>query len=53
MQSMLFRDLPYIVLYNYDDLYAYRSDRFTNFQLDAANPFIVDTVVLQKVEPVQ
>jgi hypothetical protein len=53
MQAMLHRDLPYIVLYNYDDLYAYRSDRFNNFQLDAPNPFIVDTLVLQKLEPVQ
>jgi peptide/nickel transport system substrate-binding protein len=53
MQAMLFRDLPYIVLYNYDDLSAYRTDRFTNFQLDAANPNIVDTLVLQDVEPVQ
>ena len=53
MQKMLFDDLPYVVLYNYDDLYAYRSDRFANFQLDAPNPFIVDTLVLQHLQPVQ
>jgi peptide/nickel transport system substrate-binding protein len=53
MQKMLFDDLPYIVLYNYNDLFAYRSDRFTNFQLDAPNANIVDTQVLQHVQPVQ
>lgn len=53
MQQLLFRDKPYIVLYDYDDLYAYRSDRFTNFQLDAPNPSILDTLTLQDVQPVK
>jgi peptide/nickel transport system substrate-binding protein len=53
MQQLLFRDKPYIVLYDYDDLYAYRSDRFTNFQLDTPNPFIADTLALQDVQPVK
>ncbi len=53
MQELLFRDKPYIPLYNYDNLYAYRSDRFTNFQLDAPSPSIADTLVLQDVQPVK
>lgn len=53
MQALLHRDLPYIVLYNYDSLYAYRTDRFTNFQLDVPNPFLADTRTLQAVEPVR
>ncbi|MBI3243885.1 MAG: ABC transporter substrate-binding protein [Chloroflexi bacterium] len=53
MQEMLFKDNPYIVLYNYDDLYAYRSDRFTNFQLDQPNANITDALVLQHAEPVK
>lgn len=53
MQELLFRDKPYILLYYYDNLYAYRTDRFTNFQLDAPSPFIADTLVLQAVEPVR
>jgi peptide/nickel transport system substrate-binding protein len=32
MQQMLYQDAPYIVTYYYDNLEAYRSDRFTNFQ---------------------
>jgi len=31
MQEMIFKDKPYIILYNYDSLQAYRSDRFTSF----------------------
>lgn len=31
MQELIFRDKPYIVLYNYDRLQAYRTDKFTNF----------------------
>lgn len=53
MQALLFRDKPYILLYYYDNLYAYRSDRFTNFQLDAPSPYIADTLVLQDVQPVK
>lgn len=53
MQQLLFRDKPYIVLYNYDELYAYRSDRFTNFQLDTPNAYIADVLALLKVEPVK
>jgi peptide/nickel transport system substrate-binding protein len=32
MQQMLYDDTPYIITYYYDDLEAYRSDRFTGFQ---------------------
>jgi peptide/nickel transport system substrate-binding protein len=32
MQKMLYDDAPYVVTYYYDDLQAYRSDRFTGFQ---------------------
>jgi peptide/nickel transport system substrate-binding protein len=32
MQKMLYEDVPYIVTYYYDDLEAYRSDRWTNVQ---------------------
>lgn len=31
MQQMLYDDVPYVVTYYYDNLEAYRSDRFTNF----------------------
>jgi peptide/nickel transport system substrate-binding protein len=31
MQQMLYDDAPYILTYYYDDLEAYRSDRFTGF----------------------
>jgi peptide/nickel transport system substrate-binding protein len=31
MQQMLYDDAPYIITYYYDDLEAYRSDRFTGF----------------------
>jgi peptide/nickel transport system substrate-binding protein len=31
MQQILYDDTPYVVLYYYDDLEAYRSDRFTGF----------------------
>ncbi len=57
MQALLFRDLPYIVLYNYDSLEAYRSDRFRNFPDYIANPSLTVSMVssfsLQKVEPVR
>ena len=32
MQGMLYRDAPYVVTYYYDELQAYRSDRFTGLQ---------------------
>jgi peptide/nickel transport system substrate-binding protein len=32
MQKMLYDDAPYVVTYYYDDLEAYRSDRWTNMQ---------------------
>jgi peptide/nickel transport system substrate-binding protein len=32
MQKMLYEDAPYVVTAYYDDLEAYRSDRFTGFQ---------------------
>jgi peptide/nickel transport system substrate-binding protein len=32
MQQMLYDDVPYVVTYYYDDLQAYRSDRFAGFQ---------------------
>jgi peptide/nickel transport system substrate-binding protein len=32
MQRMLYVDAPYVVTYYYDDLQAYRSDRFAGFQ---------------------
>ncbi len=38
MQALLHRDLPYIVLYNYESLQAYRSDRFVGFPDSLANP---------------
>jgi peptide/nickel transport system substrate-binding protein len=57
MQELLFRDKPYIVLYNYDSLEAYRSDRFTNFPDFVANPSLTVSLVsafsLSKVEPVK
>jgi peptide/nickel transport system substrate-binding protein len=31
MQKMLYDDVPYVVTYYYDNLEAYRSDRFTGF----------------------
>lgn len=57
MQEALLRDLPYIVLYNYDSLEAYRSDRFTNFPDYIANPSLTvslsSSFVLQEIEPVK
>lgn len=57
MQELLLRDLPYIVLYNYDSLQAYRSDRFTNFPDYVANPSLTvgltSAEVLRQVEPVR
>jgi peptide/nickel transport system substrate-binding protein len=32
MQKMLYDDAPYVITFYYDDLQAYRSDRFTNFK---------------------
>ncbi len=32
MQKMLYDDVPYVVTAYYDNLEAYRSDRFTNFK---------------------
>jgi peptide/nickel transport system substrate-binding protein len=32
MQKLLYDDAPYVVTYYYDELQAYRSDRFTGFQ---------------------
>jgi peptide/nickel transport system substrate-binding protein len=32
MQRMLYVDAPYVVTFYYDELQAYRSDRFTGFQ---------------------
>ncbi|HEV3397716.1 MAG TPA: ABC transporter substrate-binding protein, partial [Actinomycetes bacterium] len=32
MQKMLYDDAPYVVTFYYDELQAYRSDRFTGFQ---------------------
>jgi peptide/nickel transport system substrate-binding protein len=57
MQALLHRDLPYIVLYNYDDVEAYRSDRFTNFPDYIANPSLTSSLVsvdvLRRVEAVR
>ncbi len=57
MQELLFRDKPYIVLYNYDSLEAYRSDRFTNFPDFITNPSLTVSLIsafsLAKVEPVK
>ena len=33
MQDMLWRDMPYVVIYNAQTLQAYRSDRVTGFQI--------------------
>lgn len=57
MQDLLFRDLPYVVLYNYSLLQAYRSDRFIGFPETVANPSLstdfAQALVLQKVQPVK
>jgi peptide/nickel transport system substrate-binding protein len=52
MQEMIFNDKPYIVLYNYDSLQAYRSDRFKNF---IVTPYrvIESKFSLSQAEPVQ
>lgn len=52
MQELLFRDKPYIVLYNYDNIEAFRSDRFTGF-INSPNAAIESAESLQQVEPVQ
>jgi peptide/nickel transport system substrate-binding protein len=53
MQDLLFRDKPYIVLYNYDRLQAYRTDKFTNFLDDSPAMSIVSPFSLAQVEPVK
>ncbi len=51
MQSMLYQDRPYIVLYYSNNLQAYRSDRFTNF---VQSPIGIDSVwSYLSVEPVR
>jgi peptide/nickel transport system substrate-binding protein len=52
MQELLFRDKPYIVLYNYDNIQAFRSDRFTGF-INSPNAYIESQESLQQVEPVK
>ena len=52
MQDMIFKDKPYIILYNYDSLQAYRSDRFKNFIESPYRPIESKYSMLQ-VEPVR
>jgi peptide/nickel transport system substrate-binding protein len=56
MQNKLFDDAPYIVTYYYDNLEAYRSDRFTGFVPQPAPEgsllFQYGTWSYQNVEPV-
>jgi peptide/nickel transport system substrate-binding protein len=52
MQEMIFKDKPYIILYNYDSLQAYRSDRFTNFIESPYRP-IESKFSLLQAEPVR
>ena len=53
MQELLFRDKPYIVLYNYDRLQAYRTDRFTNFLDNSPAMSIASSFSLRQVEPIK
>jgi peptide/nickel transport system substrate-binding protein len=53
MQELLFRDKPYIVLYNYDRLQAYRTDKFTNFLDSSPAMGIASSFSLLQVEPVK
>lgn len=53
MQDLLFRDKPYIVLYNYDRLQAYRTDRFTNFLENSPAMSIVSSFSLMQAEPIK
>ncbi len=57
MQALLHRDLPYIVLYNSENVEAYRSDRFTGFPDYTQNPAIAQTYTslftLLSVRPVE
>jgi peptide/nickel transport system substrate-binding protein len=53
MQELLFRDKPYIVLYNYDSLQAYRSDRFKNYIDNSPSVEIESAFSLSQVEPVK
>lgn len=48
----IFKDKPYIILYNYDSLQAYRSDRFTNFIESPYRP-IESKFSLLQAEPVR
>ncbi|MFN8594616.1 MAG: hypothetical protein U0559_00285 [Anaerolineae bacterium] len=52
MQEMIFKDKPYIILYNYDSLQAYRSDRFKDFIESPYHPIESKYSMLQ-VEPVR
>ena len=57
MQQMLYEDVPYIVTYYYDDLEAYRSDKWTNVQaLPAPNGALIfqsyGTYTYRLIEPV-
>lgn len=56
MQQMLYDDVPYVVTYYYDNLEAYRSDRFTNFapqpDPDGSLLFQWGTYSYRSVEPV-
>lgn len=56
MQKMLYDDAPYVVTYYYDDLQAYRSDRFTGFQPqpepDGSLLFQYGTYTYRSIEPV-
>ncbi|GDX31173.1 peptide ABC transporter substrate-binding protein [Actinomycetes bacterium] len=56
MQQMLYEDVPYVVTWYYDNLEAYRSDRFTGFvgQPEGSGSLIMQygTYTYEKVEPV-
>lgn len=56
MQQLLYDDVPYVVTYYYDNLEAYRSDRFTNFapqpDPDGSLLFQWGTYSYRSVEPV-
>jgi len=53
MQDLIFQDKPYIVLYNYDRLQAYRTDKFTNFLDNSASWTIASPLSLMQVEPIK
>lgn len=52
MQDMIYNDRPYIVLYNYDRLQAYRTDKFKNFLDNSASWTIASPLSLMQVEPI-